>query len=287
MTEDRIARLERRLARERSAREEAERIAEDGMRRLFVANQELDERVAERTTELEIARTRAAQSAGERAEFLRLLSRELRAPLNGVLGMMEVLSASAESEQARAWAEDGLASAHELEDIMSRLLLFLELEEDQEVKFSTVDPGEIMTNLNSRWKHPALRSGMLLTTENRCDDGVGAHCHRADVVAVLDEVIANAIEHGDPGLLAISSSGEIGEDGVELVVFSVSDTGPGIADVAPLLDPNFHDRANSQARGMGFSLVKRLTDRTEGTLEVSSKPGSSTVVRLMLPTALL
>ena len=90
--EERMRRLERRAQRERSAREQAEKIAEDGMRRLFLANQELDERVEERTEQLEIERRTAARNAGERAEFLRLLSRETRSPLNGIIGVMEVLS---------------------------------------------------------------------------------------------------------------------------------------------------------------------------------------------------
>ena len=139
-----IERLERKVRRERSAREQAEKIAEDGMRRLFLANQELDARVARRTAELDEERAVAARSAAERAEFLRLLSRETRSPLNGVLGVMEVASTNARSEQMRAWLDDGLASAQALQVIMSRLLLFLELEEPHVADPAPIDAMDVL-----------------------------------------------------------------------------------------------------------------------------------------------
>lgn len=282
MTEERIARLERRLKRERSSREQAERIAEDGMRRLFQANQELDARVAERTKELELERVSAALSAAERAEFLRLLSRETRSPLNGVIGVMEVISSNAESEQARAWATDGLESANQLDKIMTRLLLFLELEEVKSAPMTSGEPGELLSAVNARWRHDALRSGLLLTTENYCNDGQLFVGHTADVHAIFDELISNAIKHGDPGLLEVSSAYEEGSDG-PAVVFSVADSGPGIEDVVPLLDAEFSDYSNSQARGMGYSLIKRLAERTNAELDIESAPGSRTTVRFRLP----
>lgn len=281
----RVARLERRLKRERSSREQAERIAEDGMRRLFQANLELDRRVVERTEELDAERVSAALSAAERAEFLRLMSRETRSPLNGVIGVMEVLCSNAESEQARAWASDGLDSASQLDKIMTRLLLFLELEEVQAAPMSSEEPGKVLTAVNSRWRHDALRAGLLLTTENYCDLGQRFVGHLADVNAIFDELISNAIKHGDPGLLEISSEFDAGidSDSPPVVVFSVTDSGPGINNVAPLLDSNFHDYSNSQARGMGYSLIKRLAERTHAELVIDSEPGGRTAVSFMLP----
>ncbi len=276
--EKRVQRLERRVARERSAREEAERIAEDGMRRLFLANQELDDRVAQRTEELEQERRKAALSAAERAEFLRLLSRETRSPLNGVLGVMETAGANAKSEQMRAWLEDGLASARDLEVIMTRLLLFLELEESHSTEFGAIDVMDVVSRAGERWKHRALRAGLLLATEYRCAHGDFALGHHSDLETILDELIGNVIKHGQPGLLKITA-----EDASEGVVFSVIDSGPGIDDVTPLLDPTFHDWSNSQARGIGYSLIKRLAERTGATLDIQSSRGEPTTVTVTLP----
>ena len=276
-----LERLERRVKRERSSREQAERIAEDGMRRLFLANQELDERVAERTAELESERSAAARSAGERAEFLRLLSRETRSPLNGVIGMMEVLGENAESDQQRAWLADGLEAAGLLDSIMTRLLLFLELEGDHPAEMAPISPGDVLTHVSTRWKHEALQSGLLLTADNRCSPEVHALGYVADVNGILDELVSNAVKHADAGLLEVTADSE-SED---RMVFAVSDPGPGIVDTAPLLDPEFQDWKNSGIRGMGYSLIQRLAERTEAEIEITSSAGSQTVVRLTLPLA--
>lgn len=282
-SEKRIQRLVRRVERERSAREQAEKIAEDGMRRLFLANQELDERVAKRTEELEIERRDAARSAGERAEFLRLLSRETRSPLNGVIGVMEVLDENAESDQMRAWLADGLQSARTLDSIMTRLLLFLELEDHLDAEMVNLDPGDVVSAVSARWKHEALRAGLLLSTENCCPPGVLVNAHTSDLHQILDEVVSNAVKHGDPGLLHVRAEADLdGAGAVQAVEFSVHDPGPGMADTAPLLDGSFQDRQNTGARGMGYSLIKRLAERTNADIRIDSTPGVSTVVRLRL-----
>ena len=278
--EKKIERLERKVRRERSAREQAEQIAEDGMRRLFLANQELDDRVARRTAELDQERAVAARSAAERAEFLRLLSRETRSPLNGVLGVMEVASTNAQTEQMRAWLDDGLSSAQALEVIMTRLLLFLELEESHVAEPAPIGARDVLSAADARWKHKALRSGLLLATEYRCAGDGDALGHRSDLDAILDEIVGNAIKHGQPGLLRIGAA-----DAGDGIAFSVTDAGPGIDDVGPLLDPNFHDWSNSQARGIGYSLIKRLAARTNAALDIESAPGESTTVTVTLPFA--
>jgi signal transduction histidine kinase len=88
---ERIARLEQRLARSRESLEQAERIAEQGMRNLWGINKELEARVAERTVDLErsLASTTSASDAKER--FLAELGHELATPLHAVLGLLELI----------------------------------------------------------------------------------------------------------------------------------------------------------------------------------------------------
>lgn len=207
-----------------------------------------------------------------------MLSRETRSPLNGVLGVMEVASTNAASEQMRTWLDDGLASARDLEVIMTRLLLFLELEEPHQSPMAELEVHDVLSSADARWKHTALRCGLLLATDFRCDRDRKVLGHRTDLDAILDEVIGNAVKHADPGLLRVAAT----DDGPS-VVFSVRDSGPGIDDVGPLLDPTFHDWKNLQSRGMGYSLVKRLASRTSAELHIDSATGAPTTVSVTLP----
>ena len=96
-----VARLERALARERVARKEAERLLEERSLALYESNrsllkltQELEQQVAQRTTEMQKAVARAEASTRSKSEFLAMMSHEIRTPMNGILGMAQLLARS-------------------------------------------------------------------------------------------------------------------------------------------------------------------------------------------------
>ncbi|NNE73887.1 MAG: hypothetical protein HKN26_09500 [Acidimicrobiales bacterium] len=158
-------RLRRRYERERTARLEAERIAERGMRDLYVANQELDRLVATRTSELDHARREAVRMGESQAFFLRSLSRQVRAPLNGVLGMLELLEAELDDPQHGLWVRSASASARDLLQLVTRLVLFVELEEDPPAA-AEVEVGPIVNRLRADWTRVAMAEGTLLLVDD-------------------------------------------------------------------------------------------------------------------------
>ena len=70
MSDERLQRAERRYERERRARLEAEAIAEAGLRELMAVNESLDERIRDRTAELEDAMQRANAANVAKDAFL-------------------------------------------------------------------------------------------------------------------------------------------------------------------------------------------------------------------------
>jgi len=120
-TKTEIARLSRRLERERSARQEAETIAERGLRDLYLANQSLDRRVADRTSELRYAKAEIERALASTSVFLGNLSHDLRTPINGIVGMLELLSGTVTDPQHRTWLETATDSAERLRRLLVRL----------------------------------------------------------------------------------------------------------------------------------------------------------------------
>jgi signal transduction histidine kinase len=99
---DEIARLQRRLERERNARKQAEQLLESKSLALYQVNQELraladslEHAVTERTRELVEARDQALSASRSKSAFLAAMSHEIRTPMNGIIGMAALLQDTA------------------------------------------------------------------------------------------------------------------------------------------------------------------------------------------------
>lgn len=212
----RVARLERRLERERRARREAERIAEKGLRDLYLANVDLDQKVADRTTELDAARRAAHRASVERAQFLESLSREVRTPLNGVVGMLELLDDYVEDPQARTWLATASASANELTRLFARLVLFVQLDDPEPPVPSRFPIADVVENVAARWTRVAARAGLLLVTEDR-SRGAEVESSYELLQRLLDELLQWIISAAAPGPLVVSATpGDAG--GAEVIL---------------------------------------------------------------------
>ncbi len=280
MTDPTVARLERRLARERSARVEAERIAERGMRELYLANQDLDLLVAARTRDLEHERFVAQQASQSRSQFLAALSRQVRSPLNGVLGTLELLEGQVTNDQAQAWVTSATRSAEDLLRLFSRLLLFVQLDDDgaTDADNSPTELDKVGTQVRERWARPAITHGKLLIVDDLTAPGTAVSEPPGRLGHLLDELIENAIVHADPGPVRVELREADGE-----VTIEVTDDGPGIADVDQLLDPSIDDPSGRlQSLGMGYPLIRRLTDQLNATVAIDVAATGGTTVRVTL-----
>ena len=286
--EQRIARLERRLARERKARREAEEISELGMRKLWLANQELDARVAERTQTLAEALEQLELANSTRDRLLATLSHEIRTPLNGVMGMLELIEAHVSGDQGQQYVEAATESADRLHQLITRLLDLVELDSGKfQVSRSDValrDLGEI---IRERWQRRAMQSRHLLTVT--VTDAT-AHIDERRVLQIVDELVQNALVHATPGAVRVEfahSADLDAEDGVESdgshFEVRVCDNGPGIDPemVSELLD-DFAMVDDSTARatqglGLGLGISRRMADAMDGALLITPNGNGSTV----------
>ena len=73
------------------------------------------------------------------------------------------------------------------------------------------------------------------------------------------------------------------EDGGQLAVIEVSDTGHGIPpeDIAKIFEPYYSTKETGT--GLGLAIVRKAIDDHGGTISVSSKPGSGTTFTITLP----
>ncbi len=241
--------------------------------------EQLEKEVEERSRE--IAETQGLRAMGQMAS---MIAHDLRNALSTIKMNLQILFRhhDAEPEKTADWehCRIGLDQVQYMEDIMRDMLAFARPDRllqdwhdlDQIVEEAIVaDSQRIVAREIDVQRHGG-------------GDVPKAYCDRSKVLAVLRNLIGNALQAmPDGGTLSVDTSMIMGGDDPNVQV-SVRDTGIGIKpDVLDqVLEPFFTTRA--KGTGLGLAIVKRIVEQHGGAVEVDSHQGEGTVVRFTLPT---
>jgi signal transduction histidine kinase len=286
VSDDREERWAARLERERRARRQAERIAEHGMRELWAANQTLEERVRERTQELENSLAALAEASRLRQLVLEQLSHELATPLHAVRAGLELIDGDALPADDAARLLEVRAAAERLDGVLQALLAVSQASlRDGGHHAETRRPSELLDGIEATWQRPAARRGMLLVTDLVSSEvPVEAPWRLLDIA--LASLIDALVQHGRPGPIHITAALEHREhDTAATVCVTLRDAGPPVPEeTLAIRPPTPLTWAGAGRRGIGMALVQRLADESSMEMQVSNLPdGSGTEVVLRLP----
>ncbi len=245
-----------------------------------------DQVQAERAREAALEDARRANIA--KSNFLAKMSHEMRTPLNGVLGIAEVLARLVQVPEQKRMIKLMHDSGSLLLNIINDLLDMSKIEADQlsieAVPFDMLELAnrlEAVHTLRAAEKH--LSFGVTvqgMQHVNRLGDP-----HR--LLQILHNVISNAIKFTEEGAVHV----EIDCTDPERLIMRVTDTGIGMTtEEQTHVFEDFGQADGSIARkyggtGLGMSIVKRLVDMMEGTIEFTSERGRGTCFRIDLPLA--
>jgi len=281
----RVARLERRLDRERRARTDAEQIAEDGLRSLYDANQELDQRILERTAELHQALDIAKAASDAKSVFLGQMSHQINTPLNGLLGMLELLASELPDTQSKEWHASATRSARRLERMTTRLITYVQLENaDLLQRGSARQLSDVLSGLHDRWHGLCLRAGQLLAVELSPGADCAVHSPR-ELDLLFDELLSNVVDHAGSGAVTIAGRRT---DGYAIV--EIGDPGPGLDPEIVASAHNLNasrdqsNQADSQIH-LGLALVDRIAAGLGASWEPAPDGRSAVVVTMPIVAA--
>lgn len=207
-------------------------------------------------------------------EFVGNASHQLRTPLTGLRLRLEGLAADAPESAETAAA---LAEVDRLSGLVSDLLMLARAGVPPEAEGHGDLAGEAAAAV-ARWRPVAVERGQAISLEVP-EAAVEVAADAADLAAVLDNLIENAIVYCPPG------------SSVEVCVapgglLTVADDGPGIdpADAGRVFDRFYRGRVGrdvSGGTGLGLAIVRDLTARWGGSAELDSQaPGTRVLVRL-------
>jgi PAS domain S-box-containing protein len=256
---------------------------------LLQMNETLEQKVVERTAELEQARHEADDANRAKSAFLSTMSHEIRTPMNALLGILELLALDKiNSEQQRM-----LAMAESSGKSLLRII-------DDILDFSKIEAGKLdihpeptavteLIELTAQFFMPVARSkGLPLVYSTSPEISPALLADRLRLRQILNNFVSNAIKFTEQGQVEIRAELVAHLPGADRIRISVADTGVGIsAETQSRLFQPFSQADTETTRryggsGLGLVICQRLSEMMGGRIELDSAPGKGTTLRLTL-----
>lgn len=243
----------------------------------------------QRNKELEQEKANAETTDQAKTTFLATISHEMRTPLNGIVGMTELLSKTKLDEEQRELVESLGYSSNILHGLIRNVLDITIIEAGKlELHMSSFS---LTNELNSLWQVFEKRVSsndqleIVLHVDKNLPEYLNGDISR--IRQVLVNLLNNAIKFTWKGSITLDVRlvGQTGD--VVSVKFSIKDTGAGIPlDKQAHLFESFYkasDTEGYEGTGLGLAIVDKLVKLMGGTVEFESIPQRGSDFQFTLP----
>ncbi len=252
----------------------------------FIAERE------QREEELRCAKAEADRANASKTSFLRRMSHDIRTPLNGIMGMVEISRRYADDPDKRSECRKKiLDSANYLASLVDDILDTTKLESGTVVlEERPFDLLEVLDDIIGMVEPMAAEAGIEFTSgkgsyevPHRRLMGSPAHLNR-----ILANLVTNAVKYNRPGGTVYSGVEELSCDGETVVYrFVCEDTGIGMSEEFQARAFELFARENRDpgvtGTGLGLAIVRELAELMGGTVELASEEGAGSTFTVELP----
>jgi signal transduction histidine kinase len=232
--------------------------------------------------ELRKEKEMAEQANRAKSRFLAAASHDLRQPLHALSLLFEAIKEADSIELRRSLYPKIEMSIEALSGLFNALL-----------DISKLDAGVVEANLEDFYIQDVIKATMHeyetqaenknLSMRVHCSDSI-VYSDRVFLERIIRNLLSNAVRYTEAGGVLVSCRKR-----GDRVMFQVWDTGIGIpeAEISTVFSEfyqlhNIH-RDRSQGLGLGLSIVRRLCELLDHPVELSSRPGTGSVVTILIP----
>ena len=235
-----------------------------------------------------------AEAANEaKTEFLQRMSHDIRTPINGICGMINVADHYADNMEKQTECRAKIKkTSHLLLELINEVLDMSKLESDEVVL------EEIPFNLNSIFEeilgvieHMAAEQNIRIIWEEKEVTHwnlIGSPVH---VKRILMNILSNAVKYNKENGYVYISCREIPskQTAMPTLEFVCRDTGIGMTEAFQkrIFEPFAQEHAGSRTKfagtGLGMPITKKLVEKMGGTISFESKEGTGTTFVIRIP----
>lgn len=254
-------------------------------------NRTLEDKVQERTVELEHAMIAAKDANQAKSAFLAKMSHELRTPMNAIIGYSEILLEDAEDDEDEATCEDLnkiLAAARHLLGLINDVLDLSKIEAGRMDLFVEEQSVAGLTEQVYSTVAPLVAKGANEFVID-CPKDIGViRVDATKLRQILLNLISNAAKFTEKGTITLKvERTSAGTDA--RIRFSVSDTGIGMS--PEQMDRVFEAFTQAEAStaskfggtGLGLAITKQFAQLMEGDVTLESEMGKGSTFTVDLP----
>ena len=242
-------------------------------------------RLLKQNQELEIALSRAEESDRMKTSFIAHVSHEIRTPLNIITGFAQIITNPQfrlKEEERNKMISDISDNTNQITNIVNELLEIAQ--DDSKEHYQQND----QVNIDQLCKEVMNRMSLVnhekiqLQYKNMMDENFVMQSNRMALEKILIQLMKNAISFTQEGFVELSVRGRNSNGGIE---FSVTDTGPGIAeqDYEKIFERFYKVDSFKPGMGLGLTMSRKIAEHLGGSLDIDPSYKKGARFLLVIP----
>lgn len=240
----------------------------------------IEQELKEKNTQLELLRIQAEEANNAKSQFLVNMSHEIKTPMNGILGILQLLELSNTNKEQRRYIKVLRESSNILSAIINDLLDMSKIElKSMQIRNEPFDLKETINGIYDYLllvaNYKGLEAGFYL------DSSIDYHIigDELRLKQILTNLISNGVKFTDKGYVSFKINRIFSDENIEEIEFQIKDSGIGIEDkfkdeiFQSFSQGDLSTKKKYAGTGLGLAISKELANLMNGDIRFESTVG--------------